>query len=131
MTLALLAPLILGLLLSQLVPLNLRGLQGVYLLLVVGATVVAYFLTGEWLPALIAAAAGFIVVLILAGIFGERIRAADYGFAQFGVGLFPWTYWDFTASLIYAILLVMFGVLVALRPKFKNPFVRFNKSGGS
>lgn len=127
LNLLLLAPLVLGVLLSQLLRLTLKALQGVYLFLAAGNVVLSYFLIGEWLPAVVAAAAGFVVVLILAGIFGTKVRPSDYSFAQMGVGLFPWTHFDFSATLIYGVFLVMFAVLVALRPKFRNPLKRGSK----
>lgn len=129
LNLILLAPLFLGIVLSQVLRLNLRALQAVYLFLVAGNVVLSYFLLDSWLPAVVAAGVGLLLVVILAGVFGQRVRPGDYGFAQMGVGLFPWLQWGFTAALIYGIILIMFAVLVALRPKFKNPFFKNRKSG--
>lgn len=121
----LLAPLFLGIILSQFLRLPLKGLSAVYLLLSAGNVLLWYFLLGgQWLPPVITAAAGFLVTVVLIGFLGQRVRAADYALAMAGIGLFPWTLWGFMAGIVYAIVLVLFAVLIALRPKFKNPLKR-------
>lgn len=120
----LLSPLFLGLILSQFLRLNLKMLQGMYLILVAGNVLLSYFLTNQWLPAVIIGVAGFLVLLVATGVLGERVRPSDYSFMEIGAGLFPWALWGFSASMIYGVVLVLFAVLIALRPKFKNPLRR-------
>jgi len=120
----LLSPLFLGFILSQFLRMNLKGLQGIYFLLAAGNVVLSYFILGEWLAPLVIAAAGFVVLVVTAGFLGERVRPSDYMFFEVGVGLFPWMHWGFIVAIAFAVVLVMFAVLVALRPKFKNPFQR-------
>jgi len=125
LNLILLAPMVVGMLLSQLLRLNLKALQGIYLLLAAANVLVWYFfLDGRWVEPIIFAAVGGVALLIATGIFGTRVRPSDYTFLQIGVGLFPWTLWGFSASIIYGVLLIIFGTVIALRPKFKNPLRR-------
>lgn len=123
----LLSPLIFGLILSQFLRMPLKGLQGIYLFLAVANVLVSYFMLGDWLTPVIIAGIGFIVMLIAAGLFGQLVRPGDYMFFQVGVGLFPWLLWGLTAGIIYGIIVILFAVLVALRPKFKNPFFKASK----
>lgn len=124
LNLILLTPLFAGLLMSQIVRMPLRGLTGLYLLTVVANVLVWAFMLGEWLPPVIIGAVGLLVGVILAGFLFKKVAASDFVLFMAGVGLFPWTLWGFTASFIYAIVLVIFAVLIALRPKFKNPLKR-------
>ncbi len=118
----LLAPLLVGMLLSQLLKLNLKNLQGIYLLLAAANSLVWYFfLDGRWLEPLIFAGAGLVGLILATAVLGNRVRPSDYTFLQVGIGMFPWTLWGFTTSIAYAVLLVLFAIVIALRPKFKNP----------
>ncbi len=119
------APLFVGLIVSQIVRFDLKAFQGLYLLLAAANILVWYFmLDGRWLEPVIFAAIGFVTLLVATGIFGTKVRAADYVFAQIGIGMYPWTLFGFSGAVIYVVLLGIFVTLVALRPKFKNPFFK-------
>lgn len=119
-----LIPLFIGILLSQFLRFNVKSFQGVYLLLAAGATAVSYFyMNAGFLVPLIAVGVGFVVMLLLMGFFGTHIRNSDYALIEYGIGLFPW-YLGFTAAIIYTIIFAGFAILIALRPKFNNPFKR-------
>lgn len=120
----LLSPLFLGFILSQFLRLNLRMLQGVYLLLAAGNIALSYFLLQDWITPAIIAAIGFITLVIAAGLLGGKVRPSDYVFMQVGVGLFPWVHWGLLPAIAYGVSLAGFATLVALRPKFKNPLKR-------
>lgn len=125
LTLILLAPLVIGLLLSQLLKMHLKGLTGIYFLLVIVNTFIWFFLfEGNLLPPLITGLAGFIGGVIATGFLYKRLTASDFVLIMVGIGLFPWTLWGFTAAIAYAVVLAIFAALIALKPKFKNPFVR-------
>lgn len=125
LTLILLAPLVVGLLLSQLLKMPLRGLTGIYLLLVI-ANVFLWFvlLDGDWVTPLITGVAGFIGGVIATGLLYKRLNPGDFTLIMAGIGLFPWTLWGFAAAIAYGVILVIFAALIALKPKLKNPFVR-------
>lgn len=128
LTLILLAPLVLGLFLSQLLKMPLKGLTGVYLLLVI-ANIFVWFLllNGDWITPLITGAAGLLGGVIATGFLYKRLRPGDFVLIMVGIGLFPWTLWGFSAAIVYGIILAIFAALIALKPKFKNPFVRHYK----
>lgn len=125
LTLILLAPLILGLFLSQLLKMPLKGLTGIYLLLVI-ANVFVWFLLrdGEWLTPLLIGAAGLLGGVIATGFLYKRLNPGDFALIMAGIGLFPWTLWGFAAAIAYGVILAIFAALIALKPKLKNPFVR-------
>ena len=121
LSLVLLAPLFVGFVYSQFVRLPLKGLTAIYLLLGVGNVLLTYFLVGGWLAPLISAAAGLLVGVLATGFFFEKLTPSDFALIMAGVGLFPWAQWDFLVSIAYAVILAIIVVVVALKPKFKNP----------
>jgi hypothetical protein len=125
LTLILLAPLVVGILLSQLLKMPLKGLTGVYLLLVIVNVFLWFFLLdGDVLTPILMGVAGLLAGVVATGFLYKRLNPGDFVLVMAGVGLFPWTLWGLMASLAYGVILVIFAVLIALKPKFKNPFVR-------
>lgn len=123
-----LIPLLIGVVLSQALRLNLRGFLGIYLILVAGNMALSYLQLGAgYIAPLIIGAIGLVVTVTLTGFFGNRIRISDYALASFGIGLFPWNV-GLLASIIYAIVFIGFAILIALKPKFKNPLRRGYRS---
>lgn len=121
-------PLLVGVVLSQALRLNLKGFLGVYLLLVASNVAVSYLvLNAGWLAPLVIGAIGFVVIILMTGLFGTRVRTSDHVLAGIGVGLFPWTN-EVTSSIVYAVIFTGFAILIALRPKFKNPLRRNRRS---
>lgn len=119
-----LIPLFIGVVLTQVLRLNLKGFLGVYLMMVASNVAFTYlFLENGFIAPLIIAAAGFIAMLLLTGIFGNRMRTTDYALVGFGIGLFPWTI-GLLPAIAYAVVFAGFAILIALRPKFRNPLRR-------
>lgn len=123
-SLILLAPLLLGFIASQALRLPLKALTGVYVLLAVGNVILTYFLTGTWVAPVVIALVGLVVTVIATGFFFEKLTPSDFALIMAGVGLFPWVQWDFLLGIAYAVVLGILVVIVALRPKFKNPLKR-------
>jgi len=123
-SLILLSPLLLGFIASQALRLPLKALTGVYLLLAAGNVILTYFLTGAWLAPAIIAAVGLLATVIATGFFFEKLTPSDFSLIMSGVGLFPWAHWDFLLAIAYAVVLGILVIVVALRPKFKNPLKR-------
>lgn len=122
-----LVPLLVGVVLTQALRLNLKGFLGVYLLLVAGNVALSYlYFENGFIAPLVIAAVGFLVMMVLTGIFGTRIRTSDYALAGVGIGLFPWTI-GVVPSVTYAVLFTGFAIIIALKPKFKNPLRRSYK----
>lgn len=124
LNLTLLAPLLLGILSSQLLKLPLRGLTGVYVLLAVANVLLWFFLLGDWLTPLLISCAGLLLTVIAVGFLYKRVTPSDFALMMSGIGLFPWLLWGPLAAVAYAVVLALFVVLIALRPKFRNPFKR-------
>lgn len=121
-------PLLVGIILTQALKATMKTYFGVYFLLVAANVALTYtVLDGGVLAPLVTGVIGALVMLVGIGIFGTRVRHADFGFAGFGVGLFPWVAVGLVPSISYIIILGGFVVLVALRPKLKNPFRRSYK----
>jgi len=126
--LLMLVPLLVGIILTQALKATMKTFFGVYFLLVAANVALTYtVLGGGILAPLIIGVIGALVMIVGIGIFGTKVRHADFGFAGFGVGLFPWVAVGFLPSISYSIILAGFVVLVALRPKMKNPFRRSYK----
>lgn len=120
-------PLLLGVVLTQVLKLNLKGFLGVYLMLVALNVAIPYFyLESSFVAPLVIGAIGAVVMVLLTGIFGTQIRTSDYALAGVGVGLFPWLL-SIEQSLVYAVVFIGFAFLVALKPKFKNPLRRMKR----
>lgn len=125
LTLILLAPLVLGIFLSQLLKMPLRGLSGIYILLVIVNIFIWFlFLDGDWITPLVTGAVGFLAGVIGTGLLYKRLTPGDFVLIMAGIGLFPWTLWGITASIAYGVILAIFATIIALKPKFKSPFVR-------
>lgn len=119
-----LAPLLIGVILSQALRLNLRGFIGVYLMLVAGNVALSYLQlkTGLIAP-LVIGAIGLVVMVVMTGLFGTKIRISDYALTGIGIGLFPWSL-GVLQSVTYAVIFAIFATLIALKPKIKSPFKR-------
>jgi hypothetical protein len=118
------APLLVGVFLTQLLRINLKGFVGVYLLLVAANVALSYLqLGGGFIAPLIIGVVGFAVLIVLTGIFGTRLRISDQALVAMGVGLFPWTL-GLAPSITYGIIFAGLAIVIALRPKFHNPLRR-------
>ena len=120
-SLVLLIPLFVGFLGSQVLKMPLKGLTGIYLLLSVANVILSYFLIGDWLTPLIIAAVGLLIGVVATGFFFEKLSPSDFAMIMAGVGMFPWARWDLMIAIGYAVVLAILIVIVALKPKFKNP----------
>lgn len=127
-SLLLVTPLIVGALFSQIVPIKLRPFLGVYLILTAAQVLISYLVLNLGVLApVISSVVGVVVMLVLTGFFGDRLRASDYALAGVGMGLFPWVSVGFPGFVIYAICFTGLVTINALRPRIKSPFRRSYK----
>jgi hypothetical protein len=118
-------PLFLGVISTQFLRIPLRGFVGLYLLLVAANVAVTYiYLAGGIIAPLLIGALGFLVMMVVAGAFGTRVRTSDLALAAMTFGLFPWNIVGLIPSIVYLVVAAGLVLLVALRPKFNNPFQR-------
>jgi len=116
-------PLLVGVISTQFLRIPLRGFVGFYLLLVAANLAVTYvYLAGSIIAPLVIGLLGLLVMIVVAGAFGTRVRTSDLALAAMTVGLFPWTVAGLIPSIVYLVIAAGIVLLVALRPKFTNPF---------
>lgn len=104
--------LIIGLIVTNVLKLNLRVFQGVYFFLGAVFILVNYFFDFSIIPVIIGLVVGEVIMILTLGILGSKLSPKNYASILFAIGLFPW-YLGINISIFYIVSIVLITPIYA------------------